>query len=616
MEITINQIEKPIINYKKLNKDYILFQLNCTMKFIPKSLLNRLAQENPQILAVSYKKSKEGIWIYLLTDVNNSIDIYELRAKLEKMGAQFSQLQKVDFNILETDTILNILLCLLSSFNIVKGSNILGRLYINSSLTAQKQLTLNEVEFSKDLNLQVHSRQFTKIAAFKTHKDRRSDLSKFSKGGLGKSARYKIDVKHNSISQISGCYQEGENDDLYLQHPLVKNGKGSLTKFWKSDTTISKLESSIVGIEYSILNKMNEKFSEYFSKLAFKTIAVETLKDPMGQPAHRKELEASIRDVFKDKTIYIKNMTEDDKKVEELLKIFSDTTQIFSATKAEKSLKVKPFSSKMQNQSAPTLVLIHDIDWYDHNKKEDQYLKYKGDIVQHLAVENLKGKEVPVLLLNAVKELVIKEMLNTHSTLGWEKMVDLSNFSFYKYYPDQEATLQYISHGDTFEIRELHPFKYIDPYRKFGLVSGNINAVECIIKDHKNGTFFEVKATGLRTIPNKNYYEALKEGKKVGRGEADLEKYLSGMVNINYYIKNQSIYYNVGEIGKGMNKTLPRASVVREIHPINSIQATNTFTNIEQLLKSMSMTWVRFKQYTVLPYPIKLLNEYYLSNIK
>lgn len=620
MEITINQIEKPIINYKKLNKDYILFQLNCTMKFIHKSLLNRLAQENPQILAVSYKKSKKGIWIYLLTDVNNSIDIYELRAKLEKMGAQFSQLQKVDFNILETDTILNILLCLLSSFNIVKGSNILGRLYINSSLTAQKQLTLNEVEFSKELNLQVHSRQFTKIALFKTDKYRRGDLSKFTKEGLGKSARYKIDVKHNSISQISGCYQEGENDDLYLQHPLVKNGKGNLTKFWKSDTTLSKLESSIVGIEYSILNKMNEKFSEYLSKLAFKTIEVETLKDPMGQPAHRKELEASIRDVFKDKTIYIKNMTENDEKVKELLEIFNDTTQIFPATKKHKhqpeSLKIKLFSSKMQNKNVPTLVLIHDIDWYDHNKKEDQYLKYKGDIVQHIAVENLKGKEVPVLLLNAVKELVIKEMLNTQSTLGWEKMVDVSNFSFYKYYPDQEATLQYISQGDTFEIRELHPFKDIDPYRKFGLVSGNINNIECIIKDHKNGTFFEVKATDLRTIPNKNYYETLEEGRKIGRGEADLEKYLSGMVNINYYMRNQNIYYNVGEIGKGMNKTLPRPSVIRKIHPINSTQATITSIDLEQLLKSMSMTWVRFKHYTVLPYPIKLLNEYYLSNIK
>lgn len=620
MEITINQIEKPIINYKKLNKDYILFQLNCTMKFIPKSLLNRLAQENPQILAVSYKKSKEGIWIYLLTDINNSIDVYELRAKLEKMGAQFSQLQKVDFNILKTDAILNILLCLLSSFNIVKGSNILGRLYINSSLTAQKQLTLNEVEFSKELNLQVHSRQFTKIALFKTRKDRRGDLSKFSKGGLGKSARYKIDVKHNSISQISGCYQEGENDDLYLQHPLVKNGKGSLTKFWRSDANFSRLESSIVGIEYSILNKMNEKFSEYLSKLAFKTIEVETLKDPMGQPAHRKELEASIRDVFKDKTIYIKNMTENDEKVKELLKIFSDTTQIFPATKKYKhqpeSLKVELFSPKMQNKNVPTLVLIHDIDWYDHNKKEDQYLKYKGDLVQHIAVENLKGKEVPVLLLNAVKELVIKEMLNTQSTLGWEKMVDVSNFSFYKYYPDQEVTLQYISHRDTFEIRELHPFKDIDPYRKFGLVSGNINAVECIIKDHQNGTFFEVKTTDLRTIPNKNYYEALEEGRKVGRGEANLEKYLSGMVNINYYMRNQSIYYNVGEIGKGMNKTLSRASVIRKIHPINSTQATISSIDLEQLLKSMSMTWVRFKHYTVLPYPIKLLNEYYLSNIK
>ncbi|WP_301049567.1 hypothetical protein [Lactobacillus intestinalis] len=270
----------------------------------------------------------------------------------------------------------------------------------------------------------------------------------------------------------------------------------------------------------------------------------------------------------------------------------------------------------MQNKNVPTLVLIHDIDWYDHNKKEDQYLKYKGDIVQHIAVENLNGKEVPVLLLNAVKELVIKEMLNTQSTLGWEKMVDVSNFSFYKYYPDQEVTLQYISHGDTFEIRELHPFEDIDPYRKFGLVSGNINAVECIIKDHQNGTFFEVKATDLRTIPNKNYYEALEEGGKVGRGEANLEKYLSGMVNINYYMRNQSIYYNVGEIGKGMNKTLSRASVIRKIHPINSTQATISSIDLEQLLKSMSMTWVRFKHYTVLPYPIKLLNEYYLSNIK
>ena len=81
-------------------------------------------------------------------------------------------------------------------------------------------------------------------------------------------------------------------------------------------------------------------------------------------------------------------------------------------------------------------------------------------------------------------------------------------------------------------------------------------------------------------------------------------------------MRNRSIYYNVGEIGKGMNKILSRASVIRKIHPINSTQATISSIDLEQLLKSMSMTWVRFKHYTVLPYPIKLLNEYYLSNIK
>ena len=51
------------------------------------------------------------------------------------------------------------------------------------------------------------------------------------------------------------------------------------------------------------------------------------------------------------------------------------------------------------NKNVPTLVLIHDIDWYDHNKKEDQYLKYKGDIV-HCPIGSFKVSTSIVLKAN------------------------------------------------------------------------------------------------------------------------------------------------------------------------------------------------------------------------
>ena len=95
----------------------------------------------------------------------------------------------------------------------------------------------------------------------------------------------------------------------------------------------------------------------------------------------------------------------------------------------------------------------------------------------------------------------------------------------------------------------------------------------------------------------------------ISRSKQSREKYLSGVVDINLFkLKDNQSFYNVGIKGSGMNTSIPHAPL---LYKVEIIAGRNI---IEDILGLMSATFVKYKSFTVIPYPFKYLNEFILMN--
>lgn len=92
------------------------------------------------------------------------------------------------------------------------------------------------------------------------------------------------------------------------------------------------------------------------------------------------------------------------------------------------------------------------------------------------------------------------------------------------------------------------------------------------------------------------------------RGEAERKEYFSGNIDINYIEDGSRAIYSVGDIGSGMNTSIERASLIREIEVT---EGSELF--FKKLLPLMEVSFVRYGMLTVLPFPFKYLREFILK---
>ena len=125
----------------------------------------------------------------------------------------------------------------------------------------------------------------------------------------------------------------------------------------------------------------------------------------------------------------------------------------------EQNLSIKITSS--QKSSHYNLVLIHDLDYYakeDNKDKTDAYYSSQTEVVQNMTVEGVMHKSGTVVksaLVNAVKELTIKAILESEDFSPLNTEINLDDFIFYKYYPESNQTLEFTSHETNFKIQPL-----------------------------------------------------------------------------------------------------------------------------------------------------------------
>ena len=127
----------------------------------------------------------------------------------------------------------------------------------------------------------------------------------------------------------------------------------------------------------------------------------------------------------------------------------------------------------------------------------------------------------------------------------------------------------------------------------------------------KEKTIFASNDNNICIISRTNRFplpsKAIFEQEVLSRSKQARDEFLSGVVDINLYEEENSLYYSVGIKGYGMNFTVKIRAP--HLYKIDVISGENIMPKI---LSTLSATFVKYKSFTVLPYPIKYLNDYIL----
>lgn len=120
-----------------------------------------------------------------------------------------------------------------------------------------------------------------------------------------------------------------------------------------------------------------------------------------------------------------------------------------------------------------------------------------------------------------------------------------------------------------------------------------------IVMDDK-GNVNIISRTDLFCMPNPELFKL----QEVSRSKESRDKYLEGVVDINLFKDEKDYFYNAGIIGYGMNTGIPKANL---LYKITVVKGENI---IEKILETMAVMFVKYNNFTILPYPFKYLREY------
>ena len=127
----------------------------------------------------------------------------------------------------------------------------------------------------------------------------------------------------------------------------------------------------------------------------------------------------------------------------------------------------------------------------------------------------------------------------------------------------------------------------------------NNNEIKLMIIDDF-GNINAIERTKIITLP---YKEAI-AGKVCRKKQVKNELY-PGLCDINLYKIHNEYYYNVGQTLPNISKQIQNAS---HLYKVNLINDSKSF--IEDVINLMSVSFVKYNESTVLPFPIKYLREY------
>ena len=560
-------------NHQRIDEKYDFYLIATIEKYIPfgakcldfsEGQIESLAFENGKLLYIMLKKGKlSKMELVKLLD-NDKLSI-----------------KKTDSIEIPKYILFRLFLYSLNNFNSenLSFNNLTGKFYIFNPTWMKKNkssFTAIGINVDNAMNIAVEAATFAKYSLFKESK-KLKEYPKYVFANKSCSLKRVFDTQSGEVYIKKGIYNKAEVPFFTMSNEDIKNNKVYYL-YYTLDLLKSKYENCIC-FNYGNLNVLD-------------TIGVEKDKSFMVHALER----------IKTLSINIVNYVEGTEYEEEFLSL---------AKKLQERLEGQEvLIGKEIDKNKANILLVHNKEYYEQLEYPDPYKSFdRSTLIQCITVEDCAEKIIKdseAIINTLIKEIVIKgDIIN-------KRFISLDCWADYKFEDDwifgkeKDGKHYYmVIHPDgSFDF-----YNRIDDFSSFDI--DLLNECSDYLTDNKgkektivassNKNICVITRTNRYPLPSKEIFKQ----EVLSRSKQARDEFLSGVVDINLY-EEETLYYSVGIKGSGMNTKIIRAP---HLYKVDVISGKNVMPAI---LSTLSATFVKYKSFTVLPYPIKYLNEYIL----
>lgn len=559
-------------DYPRIDACFDFYQITTSENYIPHGA-KCLDIGNIKVESIAFENGKS---LFIMSRKDN-FSIHELVLHLNSDNLTVKKLHASD---MQDYVLFRLFLYSLNNFNNenLSFNNLTGKFYIYRPDWMKKNkssFTAIGINVDSEMNIIVEAATFAKLSLFKEYK-KLSDYPKY--------------VFSNKNCSLKRTFDSNTSEEVYIKKGIY-NKKAEVPFLNLGNDNLKNNKAFYI---YYVLELLKQKYVDcvgfdFVTITPYKTIGIE--KDKIFMERALQEMH-SIDVNFVNCICGLEYETEFHELVD----------------KMQKTLNVQGCVGSSIDDKKANILLIHNREYYEQLKYEDPYKSFeRTTLIQCVTVEDSAEKIIDdneAIINTIIKESVIKnDILN-------KKKISLDDWSTYGFSED------YIF-GKEKDGRHyfmvIHPNGYFDLYNKINDFSSFDMKIlnECsdyltdnagqekIVIASTDGDINMVSRTNKYTLPAQEIFKK----EFVSRSKISREKYLSGVVDINLYMENGA-YFSTGIKGGGMNTKIVRAP---HLYKVEVISGNNIMPNI---LTTLSATFVKYKSFTVLPYPIKYLNEY------
>lgn len=580
MKATINELNATF-NFDAIAGKFEIFKLTTTEKYIP-SMAYTLDKPVEKIKAKSLVYEPKTKSAFALFD-KGAINRRTLEEALEDPTIIVSQVRPED---VAGSYLVRLFLSALGNYSgEFQYNNVNGRFFITDPKWVSKNkkyFVACEFKVDQLMVFTAHAVSFTSVTLFPPKKI--SSLPRYAFGGSRNSPK-------RALASESGT-------QIYVPKAPM-DGTKAYIDFLRFDEGNTHYERTRAYLMFRVLDIFNMTYKGLIG-LSFKTIEI---AKTIGTPSQKKFMDSVLADL-RLKNVNLVNLcgSEEDEDT------FQDLFDLISH-------KLPCSISKTIDPSSPNVVFIHEKGHYLEGN--DPYSAFdRSSVIQAVTVEDAgkaigefledvkgdKTQDCPVVN-TILKELDIKDNLKTKALTmdDWAKHGFKSDYVFGSLFENRlyflkiskEGHISYVNKDNDFspffdgDIEELSEWLQNSPLKGKYIVKDDLGNVNVIGR------------TDLITLPSPDVFTAHEV-----RGKAARPIYFPGVVDINFYQTEKGVFYNVGPQGSGMKRKLPKASRIYQVEIIKGEEI------MSELLPLMAVAFVKYGDYTVLPYPFKYLREY------
>lgn len=462
-------------------------------------------------------------------------------------------------------------------------NNLTGKFYIYKTDWMKKNRSsfiAIEINVDSNMNIVLEAATFAKLSFFKENLKAKNY------------PKYVFSNKNNALKRV---FTNTKSDEIYIKKGIY-NKKAEIPFLTLSQVDI---KNNKVYYLYYVLELLKKRYNEMLS-FSFEpidiiaTIGIERNKDFMVDACRE----------FGCRSVNFVNYAVGTEYKEEFKELVSAI---------QNKAKNKFFISSDIKENCSNIVLIHNKEYYEQQKYYDPYKTLnRSKVVQCVTVEDSAEKIIEDN--NAIINTIIKEVV-VKNDIVFTRKISLDSWADYKY--DGDWVFGKEKEGRHYFI-VIHPngefdlFNKINDFNTFPIetlnkcsdyLTDNKGKEKIIIASH-DGSLNVITRTNRYPLPEKTLFDL----DVISRSKESRDKYFSGLVDINLYMRDGDVYYSSSIKGNGMNLKIVRAPHLYKVEVINGKNL------MPELLETLSTTFVKYKTFTVLPYPIKYLNEYILMS--